>query len=282
MIISHNWCRFLWYIQSMKALAYFSILISCLQLTGQESDPTKFTAEYYRAGYTFDVFDDQLSDWHTGYVGIKISNEIWQFLPGINVGQRFDQTGINIQTETYRSFSNKDYLQIDLDYSPDAIFPTFRAGIEYYNPFGEWEHSLGVRYLKFETTGALVLVSKSLSKYYGNNLSIIRLNGAWAFDGGDFTNYGAFLQHRYYFSDSKYLAFFGSYGFDTSLILVGDNASISSNDPYLVSLGAKYETDFNKRKKWQFIYTWTRYDFQVTERNQHTLSVFFILSKEDS
>jgi hypothetical protein len=86
-------------------------------------------------------------------------------------------------------------------------------------------------------------------------------------------NYG--LQHswRYYIEDAAHLAVSASYGYDNSLVIISDQLNGQTNDPYLWSLGAYYQSKLYGRSSFRFSYTFSRYQLNFFERNQHSFQL---------
>lgn len=244
----------------------------------QEKPVNKFY-RYAKFGYSFDVFTGGISNWHTGLLELKFQKEGWQFLPGATFSNRFDQNGLLTKLDIYKSFDNNDYMLFDMGFSPNSIFPNSKLGVEYYNPFGMWEHSVGVRWLSFDQTGDLGLLTASLSRYYGAFLTILRLNAATGLAGSDLFSFGGLLQHRYYLSNKQYLGLLASYGYDASLFVIQDNVGFvpGEENPYQFTLGLDYRSATRNEKTWNFQYKWTHYNFIAFQRNQHTVGIFLTL-----
>lgn len=84
----------------------------------------------------------------------------------INYAHRFGMDGIQLESDLYQSFKNKSYLYLNVGTGfNSAVFPSFRAGVEYTAPFLKtYEGSLGLRYLKFAQL-PVVLLTGQLAKY---------------------------------------------------------------------------------------------------------------------
>lgn len=234
------------------------------------------------AGYTFDTFDKQLSNWHTGRVELNFKNDQWTLLPRLSLANRFDQSGFMLEGDAYRHLRNKDYLYFNAGFSPSDIFVQTRISAEYFNPFQKWEHSIGMRWMTFKETAALGVLTGSISRYYGAHLSSLRLNGAYGFERNDFVNYALQYSHRYYLGDIKYIGFNASYGYDTNLLLISDQSGLTRDNPDLFSLGVSYQSDRNRNKQFSVGYGFTRYNFVRYNRLQHSISFSISLFNSNS
>lgn len=240
-----------------------------------QSDSTIY--ESVRLGYRYHFFDSQLADWHDSFIGLKFQKDAWTVLPSMTLARRFEKNSIYLEGDVYRTLKNEDYLNMGGGWSPGEIFVRQQLYFEYYNPFGKWEHSVGVRWMNFSGTGDLGVLTASLSRYYGAMLTSLRLNGAFGLNDTDYTNYTIILSHRYYLGDVKYIGLRGSYGFDNNLILLGDRNNQSSSDASQYTIGMEYNSNRKKRSEIKFAYDWTHYSFEFIDRNQHTLSIYFTL-----
>lgn len=230
--------------------------------------------EYLRFGLRYDRFSNDLSDWVTGTVSYRFQRNTFQFIPSLTLSERFDRTGLLAEIDVYKKFANKDYLNIAGGVSTSSIFPTRRATIEYFNPFGKWEHSVGVTYTHFTNFGDLFTVIASLSKYHGNWLSTLRLYVAFQPDE-QLNNLSFYNENRYYVSDNSYFSFSLRYGFDTNFISVIDNSDALITAPsVLYGVGLGYNSVIKNYMQWKLTAEWSRYDFEVFDRYQYSLSLY--------
>ena len=241
----------------------------------QHVDSTFYS--YTKIGYEYDFFFEQLSDWHNLTAEAKFQKEGFTFLPRITLGQRFDQSSFLLESDFYKSFENKDYVMAGFGLSPGSIFVKNQLTAEYYNPFEKWEHSIGLRWMNFDNTGSLGILTGSISRYYGSFLTSIRGNFAYGFKEDKFNNYSVILTHRYYFSDSGYIGLLGAYGYDPNLIIISDQSFVTDSKPNQVTIGASLVSTTKKNKQWTVSYQWTHYDFIVSKRQQHAISLYLTL-----
>ncbi len=257
------------------------LFLSLVSVNAQKTDRELFAYEYTKLGYRLDLFDQTLSDWQSGILEMKFKGQAWTLLPRLTLSNRFDQFGWMLEQDIYIEFKNEDYLYLDGAFSPDRIFPQGKLGVEYNNPFGTWEHAIGVRWMRFDQTGSVGLLTASLSKYYGSWLTSLRGVGAYGFETNQFANYAVILSHRYYLSDIEYAGLNASYGYDPSVIVLLDNSGSVKGNPSQLTLGVTYHSDYKNRLRWNASYEWTRYDFVSNERIQHTLRLFFTLKRKE-
>ncbi len=243
--------------------------------SAQQRDSTFYS--YTKIGYEYDFFNQQLNDWHNLTAEVKFERNQFTFLPRLTLANRFDQSSFLFESDFYKSFDNRDYIMAGFGLSPGSIFVKNQLTLEYFNPFGKWEHSIGLRWMNFENTGSLGVITGSLSRYYGSFLTSLRGNFAYGFKEDNFNNFAIILTHRYYFSDSGYIGLLGAYGYDPNLILISDQNIDLSGKPDQLTLGASLHTSNNKNKQWTLSYQWINYDFVVYERQQHSISLFITL-----
>lgn len=255
-------------------LLFCWLLLLASHTSNAQSDSTVY--ESAKFGYRYHFFDEQFSDWHDGVVELKFVKDQWTFLPRMTVGQRFDRQSWLAELDVYKTLKNGDYINFGAGHSPGTIFVKNQLNFEYYNPFGEWEHSLGVRWMQFNQTGDVGAFTGSLSRYYGAMLTSVRLTVAYGLEN-DFSNYTVAMNHRYYLSDIKFIGIHGAYGLDNRLILLSDRSNFSVGDANLLNVGLDYNSERVKRHEWRFAYDWTLYNFESSTRNQHTISIFYTL-----
>jgi YaiO family outer membrane protein len=90
------------------------------------------------------------------------------------ISQKNTSSNNNIQFEAdaYPKLTSNSYMYLNYGYSPGELFPTHRAGAEYFYSFRNgWEASAGGRYLYFEN-GIIkhtIIATGSIGKYFSNN-----------------------------------------------------------------------------------------------------------------
>ncbi len=258
----------------MRIWVYISIIFA-FPATAQKAEG--IFLEHVKAGYRVDLFD-QLSNWNGGHVELQFKRDSLILIPRVTLANRFERTGVFSELEVYKLFRNGDYLSLDFGFSPDVIFPNFKAGIEYYNPFSTWEHSVGVRLLRFDGVGNVGVLTASLSKYHGSFLSILRGNLAYSEQSAQFTNFGGLFQERYYLSDVSYVGLYAAYGYDPSILILSQNEGISTGkNPYQYTIGGLYQSRYFKRFAFTLSYEYTGYEFVNFRRSQHTISIVVTL-----
>lgn len=251
-------------------LVFISVLLSSTEANGQDSLLTKT-----KVSYQFDIFNEEVPNWNSIELEASLNKGRYLILPKITLTRRFDENGIQVETDVYKTLRNKDYINFGAGYSRVVIFPRLKANFEYYNAFAKtWEYSIGMRGFSFENTGLIGVGTASVSKYYGSFLSILRGNITYGKDASGFTGAGGVLTQRYYLGSAKYIGLFGAYGYDASLIAVTENLRFGES-PDQVSAGIMYQTDRKKNGQWDFSYSWTRFNFSNRGRDQHTFRISY-------
>ena len=103
----------------------------------------------------------------------------WKYKKGsvllrANYAYRFEENALQIESDWYPKLSDKAYLYVNYGYSGTELFPTHRAGLEYFtNLPNAWEASLGARYLSFAESNVGIYTA-STGYYYGNYYSSFR------------------------------------------------------------------------------------------------------------
>ena len=87
--------------------------------------------------------------------------------------RRFGRDGLQLELDYYRKLNKLNYLYLNAGYSPSAIFPNYRAGIEWYHRLPKnMDCSIGARYLLFnlgdDSLKHIFIFTGSLGKYYSN------------------------------------------------------------------------------------------------------------------
>lgn len=209
----------------MRIIVLVMVVLATSRAVGQTDSLSH--DNYISVAHEYAWFKENAPEWNTTIIEGRIETDNqWSFLPKVYSSSRFDKTGWLGEVDVYRTFKNKDYLFVQVGYSPDAIFPNYKLGGEYFHPFSKkWEFSVGGRYFDFAATENIILWTGSLSKYSGNHLTIFRpfvgIQGT-----GDFNNLTFTLQHRYYRSDKEYVGLFGNFGYNPGLLLFAENSAV--------------------------------------------------------
>lgn len=253
---------------------FLSLLCAFWAFTFQAQEKEIFKDRNYVAvGEEFSHFDKDLKSWNTISLEAKLKQQSWTFLTRANVANRFADWGFAIEEEVYKTFESKDYLALNAGYSPSSIFYNYRFGAEFFNPFAKtWEHSVGLQYIRFQDSVSVTSATASLSKYYGSNLTILRVTGGYQ-NLSSLSTLSGSLQQRYYHDDNVYSFLVLGYGYDPSSILFNNNDSLTvvKNTTFNAGLGTFQQLGENWFLQGQVGYQW--FDFGATQRNQFSYSL---------
>ena len=99
------------------------------------------------------------SPWHLSYLELKRDLRSVPALARLNYGNLFGQEGILLELDVYPKISDNSYLYVNAGAAiTGAIFPQFKAGIEYYQSLQKGiAISIGSKYLAFEDNKVLLL-----------------------------------------------------------------------------------------------------------------------------
>jgi YaiO family outer membrane protein len=146
-----------------------------------------------------------------------------------------------LETDVYPRLTSNSYLYLNYGFSPSDLFPTHRAGIEYFRCFHNgWEGSVGGRYMYFEnsTIKHTLIATGSIGKYFSNHWFSFR--PYLIFNHEDIAK-SYYLFYRYYFNNvTNYIGCALGYG-------------ISPDEAYN-KLGGIYQTNMESYR--------IRFDFQ--------------------
>lgn len=126
--------------------------------------------------YDYVYFDKQFADpWHLASLDYTRTTGIGSVIGRINYANRFKESGVQYELETYPRISNTFYSYVSIGYSDKVgVFPHWRGGFSLYaNLPASFEGELGFRYLKFSGDPTWSYTAY-LGKYYKSWLFGIR------------------------------------------------------------------------------------------------------------
>jgi len=261
----------------MRIAILFAGILVAIQAMGQADSLSR--GNHVSIAHEYAWFKENAPEWNTTVLEgrMETAND-WAILPRLYVSERFNKTGWLGEVDAYHTFKSKDYIFLQAGYSPEAIFPSYKLGAEYFHPFAKkWEYSLGGRYFGFSEANDILLWTGSLSKYSGKHLTIFRpfvgIQGT-----GDFNNLTFTLQHRYYRTDKEYLGIFGNFGYNPGLLLFAENTSVqlTQAEQYGGGISSTHLLGDRWRMAGQFEYIFM--DLGTATRNQYlaTLKVYYL------
>jgi YaiO family outer membrane protein len=130
--------------------------------------------------YTYDHFSTPYKhNWHVASIEYQRDDYWGTWVAKVNNGYYYNDgenlgkwPQIQLEADAYPKITKRSYLYLNYGYSWGEIFPTHRAGIEYFQGLPHsWEASLGGRYLYFANGGIehTFILTGSLGKYFSNN-----------------------------------------------------------------------------------------------------------------
>lgn len=124
-----------------------------------------------RVGISYDYthFAKQFDQaWHLASIDYSRQTPLGSVTARINYGNRFGESGGQVELDAYPRIAKNVYAYVNLGYSPDRpIFPQFRSGFSLYvNLPRSFEADAGFRYLHFSND--TWIYTGSLGKYYKN------------------------------------------------------------------------------------------------------------------
>lgn len=209
---------------------------------------------------------NNISDWQEALLEYEHKTKWITGIGRTNYAHRFNESGIQFETDLYPKISKKMYAYINLGYSPSNIFPEFRYGGELYGSLpAAFELSAGFRRLHFETD-TVTMYTGSVGKYFGNYW--ISLRPFITPQAGD-ASFSLTLFVRRYFStaDSYVTLIVGGGNSVTEIVVTEDLEHLSS---YKVALEGK--TPIHK----QLFVRWsTGYDYETLtfDRQRHRVTL---------
>lgn len=223
-------------------------------------------------GYEYSVFNRDLSPWNTAFVEGKFRAKSWVVVPKFSFSQRFDNNGYLLESEFYRKFESKDYLMLQAGGTSSDIFYRLRANAEYYNQFKKvWEHSFGGVYMLFPDTVSIGYGTASLSRYYGNFLTTLRLNGGASSNSETPYFFNVSLRQRLYHSKVTYTGITLGYGYDPVINVINNNADFLSKQASTVNVSLETVQRLSGKYLISGNIAYTHFDFGLNQRDQFSI-----------
>lgn len=194
-----------------------SLIIGCAvssTLHAQEELPRDLVRgdAYTAVGVSIDheSFADSISDWNLYSLEIKRKGARGSIIGRVTHGDRFDRTGQQFEIDAYPRIAPGTYAYLNAGYSDDTIFPRHRLGAQIYRSLPRsFEASVGVRWLDFENTDAL-LWTGSVGRYHRNWYFSVM---PWVSDKDTGTSASLqLLARRYFRTGDDYVGIRGGYG----------------------------------------------------------------------
>jgi YaiO family outer membrane protein len=179
-----------------------------------------------KLSYTYDYFEKNSNKdpWHLVALQYGRKTSLGTVIARVNWAERYGTQGFQYETDAYPHISENNYAYLNFGYSNISIFPSFRAGAEWYHSFPKsFEGSLGMRALYF-TGSDVYMLTGTVGKYTGNYWFSLR---AYVTPSSTGTSLSGSLQTRRYFADPEdYIGLKIGYGISPDDRSQGDGTSI--------------------------------------------------------
>ncbi len=173
-----------------------------------DSIKTRRLKNHIGLGYRGHYFTDHedIDPWHLFYAELGRRSSLIGPLTGrVNIANRYELTGFQIEFDAYPSIRPGTYLYLNAGYSPDdLLFPVTRFGFEIFQSLpASFEASIGFRLLNFANSDLLILTG-SFSKYYRKYYFSFRPYYSFSSDANIANAQSYFLTIRRFFSSSEH------------------------------------------------------------------------------
>lgn len=210
-------------------------------------------------GLSYDHFTEDLEPWKRLYIEYHRLTDYGPVITRVNIANRFDETGIQVEADSYPALGEKWYAYLNAGISGSNLFPGLRLGGELYRELpSAFETSLGLRYLNFsdddviiftgsvskywrdwffsarpfitpQDTGTSASINLIGRRYFGNPLTYLSLNGGYGFSPDERRLIDATADNR--FQQSYYISLLGNYLIGERLQLYGELKFTSQDLP---------------------------------------------------
>lgn len=188
-------------------------------------------------GLSYDYYTEDLEPWQRLYFEYHRLTDHGPVIARLNVANRFDETGLQIEADAYPAIGRKWYAYLNAGISNSNLFPGLRLGAEIYRELpSAFEASLGLRYLNI-TNDDVIIFTGSVSKYWRD----------WFFSARPFvtpqdagTSLSVNLMARRYFGNPlAFASLSGGYGFspDERRLVDADSDNRFQQSYFLSALG---------------------------------------------
>jgi YaiO family outer membrane protein len=151
-----------------------------------------------RIDYGYDRLPSSLSPWHESSVSLSRETSFGPVVGRVSYASRFSINAYQYEVEMYPGLRRGLHAYVSYGYSPTAIFPRHRGGVELFsNPGKGFEVSGGLRYLRFSEN--VWIYTGSAGKYIGDYFVSFR---PFVTPGTAGTSLSGTLTFRRYYGDS--------------------------------------------------------------------------------
>jgi YaiO family outer membrane protein len=151
-----------------------------------------------KVDYGYDRLPSLPAPWHESSVSLERETSFGSVVGRVNYVSRFSIDAYQYEVDIYPGLRRGLYAYVSYGYSPNAIFPRHRGGVELFsNPGKGFEFSGGLRYLRFSEN--VWVYTGSAGRYIGNYFVSIR---PFVTPGTVGTSLSGALTFRRYYGDS--------------------------------------------------------------------------------
>ncbi len=109
-----------------------------------------------------------MAPWHLAHLEYNRKNNTLPFTLRANFGHVFENEGGQFEIDAYPKLGKSGYFYLNAGIATHTrVFPELRFGGEYFQGFGKYTTSLGLRYLKFEVDD-VTMFTGSLTRNFNN------------------------------------------------------------------------------------------------------------------
>jgi len=208
---------------------------------------------FVNVNYNTDIFSDVFDQANFGSISIGRFSRLGTYQLRGNYANRFDTTGYQLEADFYPTLTKNIYAYANYGYSDRALFPTHRAGLEFYFSLPKsLEASIGGRYLYFSKSSHVRIFTGTLGWYFKNYW----LSGRIFVTPNEVKSYSrsGILKLRRYFSNADtYVGLTVGYGYSPDIRSFQSDADLGSSISFLNS--RKVLVEFQKRFGLRYIAT---------------------------
>ncbi len=217
----------------MKRMILFLVAAVITPVYSDET-PNKISS-----GYELDLFmrTSNYGPWHLGYLEYSRKFDFMTLVGRFNYANRSfggpARNGVQVEMDAWPRVTDWMYGYLNLGYSPSAIFPRLRAGVEpYFKLPWSFETSLGLRYLAFKSDSTdsisnVFILSGHLGKYLGNYWFSVRPFLTFKPLGASIS--GIILARRYFKDAENYAGLMLGYGSSPEELVTADQVARASS-----------------------------------------------------
>ena len=196
---------------------------------------SKSIKNFVNVNYNTDIFSDVFDQANFGSVSIGRFSKLGTYQFRANYANRFDTSGYQLEADFYPSLTKNIYAYANYGYSDRALFPTHRAGLEFYFSLPKsLEASIGGRYLYFSKSSHVRIFTGTVGWYFKNYW----LSGRVFITPNEVQSYsrsGIVKLRRYFSNADTYVGLTLGYGYSPDIRSFQSDADLGSSISFLNS-----------------------------------------------